>query len=306
MAGANVVDAPRSVWTGSDIKVWVVCPSQRRHHGASRFGGNDRTKTVGKIMTMEAGSIQFSIGSVLSSSFGVYARNFVSFTVLGLIIGVVNLAFELLFAADPAAAAAETVDYVPIIVGFLISVLVGGLTQAAVIYGTFQDMRGSKAGLGDCIVRGLSAVVPVIVASIIYSLAVFIGSLLLVIPGIIIIVLWWLYVPAIVVERKSIFESFGRSAELTKGRRWQILGLGLVIFVLLLIIFSVIGFVLFGAMMESPGGELAEVPLWVTILNYAISAIVTVFLAVVTAVSYYYLRAEKEGVGIEDLASVFD
>lgn len=255
---------------------------------------------------MEAGSIQFSIGGVLSSSFGVYARNFVSFTVLGLIIGLVNLAFELLLAAGPAAAAAETVDYVPIIVGFLISVLVGGLTQAAVIYGTFQDMRGSKAGPGDCIVRGLSAVVPVIIASIIYSIAVFIGSLLLVIPGIIIIVLWWLYVPAIVVERKSIFESFGRSAELTKGRRWQILGLGLVIFVLLLIIFSVIGFVLFGAMMESPGGELAEVPLWATILNYAISAIVTVFLAVVTAVTYYYLRAEKEGVGIEDLASVFD
>jgi hypothetical protein len=257
-------------------------------------------------MTTEAGSIQFSIGSVLSSSFGVYARNFVSFTVLGLVIGLIGLAFQLLYANEAALAATAEFDFVSTGLGLMVNLLVSGLTQAAVIYGTFQDLRGSKAGLGDCISRGLAAIIPVIVASLIFSIVSGIGFLLILVPGIIIVLLWWLYVPAIVVEQKGIFESFGRSAELTKGRRWQILGLLLVLALLMFIVGLVIGFVAAAVMIGSSAGDPAESLFVISIVQWGVSSIVTVFMAVVTAVSYYYLSSEKEGVGIEDLASVFD
>jgi hypothetical protein len=259
-------------------------------------------------MATEAGSIQFSIGSVLSSSFGVYARNFVSFTVLGLVIGLISLAFQLLYANEAALAATAEFDFVSTGLGLIVGLLVSGLTQAAVIYGTFQDLRGSKAGLGDCISRGLAAIIPVIVASLIFSIVSGIGFLLLLVPGIIVVLLWWLFVPAIVVEQKGIFESFGRSAELTKGRRWQILGLLLVMVLLMFIVglVIVIGFVAAAVMFGAAAGDPSESLFVISIVQYGVSSIVTVFMAVVTAVSYYYLRSEKEGVGIEDLASVFD
>ncbi len=47
-------------------------------------------------MAAEPGTVQFSIGRVIGDSFGVYARNFVSFTALALVIGLVSLAFQLL------------------------------------------------------------------------------------------------------------------------------------------------------------------------------------------------------------------
>ena len=55
---------------------------------------------MGEIMAAEPGSVQFSIGRVIGDSFGVYARNFVSFTVLALLIGLLDLLFAL-FVATP-------------------------------------------------------------------------------------------------------------------------------------------------------------------------------------------------------------
>ena len=46
-------------------------------------------------MAAEPGTVQFSIGRVIGDSFGVYARNFISFTALALLIGLLDLLFAL-------------------------------------------------------------------------------------------------------------------------------------------------------------------------------------------------------------------
>ncbi len=119
--------------------------------------------------------------------------------------------------------------------------VVNALTQATIIYGTFQDLRGQRAGIGDCITRGLVSIVPVIIGSILLSLGVSVGLMLIVVPGLILLVMWWVYIPAIVVESKGIIEAFGRSRELTRGRRWHLLGLILIVGIVVLIVSFVIG-----------------------------------------------------------------
>ena len=42
------------------------------------------------------------------------------------------------------------------------------------------------------------------------------------------------------------------------------------------------------------------------VLAYVWQALFTAFSAVMTAVSYYYLRVDKEGVAIDEIAAVFD
>jgi hypothetical protein len=44
----------------------------------------------------------------------------------------------------------------------------------------------------------------------------------------------------------------------------------------------------------------------VPVLAIVLQAAVTAFIAVMTAVSYYYLRVDKEGVAIDEIAAVFD
>ena len=260
-------------------------------------------------MAAEPGSVQFSIGRVIGDSFGVLARNIVSFGILSLLIGLIGLVFGLVFADtsqleaaqnDPAQfeAAMQQFNWWGFALTILVIIVVYFLTQAAIIYGTFQDLRGQKAGVGDCIARGLSSVVPVAVGSILLSLGIMIGSIFLIVPGIILALMWWVYVPAIVVEGKGIIEAFGRSRELTRGRRWHILGL----VVILIILMFVVGFIAqMVVMIIASQGGLAG-----SIIEYLFNALVTAYTAVLAAVAYYYLRGEKEGVDVNEIARVFD
>ena len=258
-------------------------------------------------MAAEPGSVQFSIGRVIGDSLGVYARNFVSFSVLALVIGVLNLLVSMYGLSQiPQATSAEMPelqmpDLSVVVFGALVTMLVSALTQAAIIYGTFQDLRGSRASFTDCISRGLVSVIPVIVGSIILSIGIMIGSILLIVPGIILALMWWVYVPAIVVEGKGIMESFGRSRELTRGHRWHILGLVIVILVLILAVGWIVDKIVGGIISASVDPAFFQI-----IAGYVVNSLIAAFGAILVAVGYYYLRAEKEGVDANEIANVFD
>jgi hypothetical protein len=260
-------------------------------------------------MAAEPGTVQFSIGRVIGDSFGVLARNIVSFGILSLLISLIALVAGFLFldtaqleAAqdDPAAleAAMQNFNWWAVALTVLIMIIVNALTQAAIIYGTFQDLRGQKAGIGDCIARGLGSVIPVIIGSILLSLGIMIGFVFLIVPGIILALMWWVYIPAIVVEGKSIIEAFGRSRELTRGRRWHLLGL-VIVLIILMIVISVIANLLI-VIIASQGGLAGE------IISYVFNALLTAYISVLVAVGYYYLRAEKEGIDVNEIARIFD
>src|SRR5215510_2740562 len=100
------------------------------------------------VMADATGSVQFSIGRVIGDSIGVYARNFVSFSVLALVIGVLNLVVAMYALSQTPQDSPVPFSFDPSQAGItiLVTMLANALTQAAIIYGTFQDLRGDKAG----------------------------------------------------------------------------------------------------------------------------------------------------------------
>jgi uncharacterized membrane protein (DUF485 family) len=175
------------------------------------------------------------------------------------------------------------------------------LTTSALTYGTFQDLRGQRAGFGDILARGFSSLGKVIPASLGYAVLVGLGFVLLIIPGIVLTVVLWVFIPVLVVERCSIGESFSRSAALTGGKRWQIFAVLLIAFVIQFGFALVVGFII-GFAVAVNGGNGSSIG-W---LMAVIQLLVGIFASVMATVGYYYLRAEKEGVMIDDLAQVFD
>ncbi|MFM9149351.1 MAG: YciC family protein [Solirubrobacterales bacterium] len=72
---------------------------------------------------------------------------------------------------------------------------------------------------------------------------IYVGTLFLLIPGIIVALKMTVAVPALFVEEKRVFETMARSAELTRGNLWKILGV-IVLIYLALLIFMLIVFAL--------------------------------------------------------------
>jgi hypothetical protein len=245
------------------------------------------------------GAARFSVGGVLAGSLSLLLRNFVPFMLITILLSIPSFLigyWEYSRPGDPEAL------YNPIsLLSGLVSLLTTALTQSALTYGTLQDLRGQRAGIGDCIARGLASAPRVAIAAILWSVIVGIGTLLLIVPGIFLAVMLWVYVPAIVVEGAGVTASLGRSRDLTRGHRWGIFGM----FVLLILAFMLVEFAVVGAV----GFEnLATAMLsgWAFWVLSAISVLITAYAAVMTSVGYYQLRAEKEGVVIDDIAKVFD
>ena len=244
---------------------------------------------------------QFSVGRVLSKSLEIFGRNFVTFFAIAALFMLPTLLvewfFNPVFAGDlaqiSADAGASNLGYTA--ASNIVNLICSGLVSGALVFGTFQDLRGQRAGFADCLSRALSVFVWVAIGAIVYGLIVGLGTLLLIVPGIIIFVVYLLYAPAIVVEKLSPFKALGRSAELTKGRRWHVFGL------LLAVILASVVFGAIAALILAWGG------LTVLIIGlFVIAALISAYSAVANTVAYYYLRADKEGIEIEDIAKVFD
>lgn len=100
------------------------------------------------------------------------------------------------------------------VISFAVAILYQGMVVSLV--------RDVQDGRRDSSVGELfSSVGPVlgtlIGASILYGIAVGIGFFLLLVPGCILLTIWAVIAPAIVIEKKGVTESFGRSRELVRG-----------------------------------------------------------------------------------------
>jgi hypothetical protein len=181
--------------------------------------------------------------------------------------------------------------------GMLVSIITGFLLQASVVRAAIKDLKGEKVDIQSNLMVAIGLLLPMIGLSLLVGLIVGIGMLFLLIPGIIAYIVLIVSVPVLVEERKGVVESMKRSAELTKGSRWSIFLLGLLMLVILMVVAMVFGFVIglvsFGSALL--GG----------ILNAVLSSIFGLISAVVLASLYVELRTVKEGATVESLGAIF-
>jgi hypothetical protein len=255
------------------------------------------------------GEPQFSIARSLSMTFGVLGRNFVPMMTIAVIVTAVQSVIEYVLSGGDIMGGESNG-------GSFLNILSYGFITAPLTYATFQDLRGTRIGLSDMMSGGFKkigrvmgaafavgvvAVVTVLIAVFLYFASEFLGiaaGIAAAIGVIYMFVAWFVLVPVLVMEDIKFFDGFGRAAALSAGRRWGVLGLVLIYGVLIvgvsIVIFGIIGFVAMAT------------PLVGLFLMIPFLALYSVVGAIMPAVVYYLLRAEKEGVGIDEIAKVFD
>lgn len=234
------------------------------------------------------------VGELVGRTFAIWFRNLIPFTVLALLIlspWIVAMHF-VGEGDDPLRM--RMID----ILLFVLQTLLTFVLTAAVTFGVVQQMRGQPSSIGASIARGLRSFVAVLGTSLLCSVRIAIGYILLVVPGIIEAIRLYAAIPAAVLEGKTGNAAIDRSARLTTGSRWPIFGSWLLMFVISLGLGMLGGFV-FGTMaFESPFA-------WVW-LQVGIVVFTSTLSAAMMAVCYALLRQGKENVDVKQLAAVFD
>ncbi|MDR1581367.1 MAG: hypothetical protein LBS35_13505 [Synergistaceae bacterium] len=243
------------------------------------------------------GLSSFQVGSVLSVSWRTL------FKAPGIFIGLTFVA-NLLTAIVGVVTNMGSVDGVSAIVTFLsllINMILSLVIQGAIAYAVFQVIIGGRALLGESVSKSASKIFALIGLAIISGFSVGLASILLLLPGIILLCMWYVSAPACVVERLGPIESLGRSRALTKGYRWQVLGVMVLLFLITMLTNALFAFL----MRVFVRDVLLRVILTPVVTGLA-ALIPNAFVNVGAAVTYYRLRMVKENLTMENLADVFD
>lgn len=110
-------------------------------------------------------------------------------------------------------------------VSIVVSLAVGTLYQGMVVR-LVQDVQDGRrdSSIGDLMRSVLPVLGPLIGAGILAGLGIGAGFVLLIVPGLILLTMWAVIAPVIVVERRGVFDAFGRSRQLVKGQGWPVFG----------------------------------------------------------------------------------
>ncbi len=182
------------------------------------------------------GSQPIQVGKVISDAFGIYSANIGVLVatslavaiVFGLVVGLLN---------DAGGAFAQFLAW--------IVQLIGTAIYTGFVVRLVQDVRDGRRDMtvGELFSAAAPAIGSLIIWGILSGIAIGIGFVLLIIPGLILMTIWSVGAPAIVAEDIGPIAAFGRSYELVRGQAWTVFGVLVVVFLIMIVAFLIAGLI---------------------------------------------------------------
>lgn len=223
-------------------------------------------------------------GSIIGQAWDMYKAHWRHLLPIALVVYVLISLFALLLAV--------LLGWFGVVLGSLVGLAGIFWLQGALVV-AIDDVRDGRADLsiGETLDRVRPRLNTLTLAGLIAAIAVGIGLVLLIAPGLYLLTIWLVIVPAIMLEGCGVSAAFARSQELVRGYGWSVFGV-IALTVLILIGVSI----LFGIVRSSVDSN------WVGVVINIISQSVTApFVALAWTITYYELRGLK---GAEPPAAV--
>ncbi|WP_422378667.1 hypothetical protein [Roseibium sp.] len=258
------------------------------------------------------------VGGLITDTFAIFFRHFVVICFIGLvpmILGQVLPGLALGLAEQNPDPLGPGTILTSLFMGFLL-LCIYTLTTAILVQLTYDEQLGQRIRVRQYIRPAFRALFPILVLSIAIFLILFASQLLLMLlsaatPYLLVMGLplhlgfiFWICAtlsvcaPVILFEKAGL-RAFFRSMELTRNYRWPIVGTIVLTSIFILILYLVVGaLIALFSMMTSP--------LIGALLFALLSTSGTSLLAIMVTLIYARLREIKEGIGLDQVAAVFD
>ncbi|MES1971760.1 MAG: hypothetical protein V4472_04820 [Pseudomonadota bacterium] len=260
----------------------------------------DRSVSVGRILSRAFATMGSNPGTVFGISFAFgalpglilnYGASMLGYSQQNLTAGVITPLFFFSVLAVTA----------------LLGIAFSMLTQGALVRATVAHSEGRDASFGEAAAAGLRVILPLFVLGILFGLGIMLGLFLLIVPGIILCTMWAVAAPALVEERTGVFGAFGRSRYLTKGARWQVFAIGLMMIALYWAFSALIAALVFGiyGMGELQAITAQGLPIAWLAVSGLITTVLTAIITTMQTSLYVELREWKDGPATAVLTEVF-
>lgn len=221
---------------------------------------------------------KLDVGGTLSQAFSIYGSQ------AGVLL---PLAFAIFLAVAILAGVLASISWVLLPIVFALSVIGNTLYQGMVVslVADVQDGRRDSS-IGDLVNSASPVILPLFLAGLLAGLGIALGFVLLIVPGLILLTIWSVIAPVIVLERTGVIEAFGRSRELVRGHGWQVFGVIVCVFLIIVVVRAVLGAIAVG---------IDDSVVMRTLFDVIGSTITAPVVALVASVIYFRLKGIKEG-----------
>lgn len=247
---------------------------------------------VGAWMEGRRSPYAFGIGRVIANSFGAVGGAPLIFLAASFLINAPSSLLRPLLGTDVSGLWAVFAG------GGIVGAVVWVVLQLALTRLALDTLAGREADVGVAFASAGRRLLPGLGLVLLSAIGVGLGFLFLVVPGIILLLTWFLILPVLVGEGRGVFDSFARSGELMRGMRWRLL---------LLLLIVLVGWSLFAGLGQAIafaiGGTNGGWPQ--AIMGAITGTLVGMVQAAGAAAVYHEARTAKEGMGSHDLEAVF-
>jgi polyferredoxin len=220
---------------------------------------------------------KLNVGAVFSQALATLQSKLLFFVFTGLMVGVASLVGD--DGGGPL-----------VLIGILLTLVVGAVAQILTVRATTGPL-GVDAGAEfvPAVQAALPKFVPVFLTSLLVQVLVSLGMFFLIVPGVFLAVMLLVSTIACILEDRSPVEALKRSRELTRGNRWRVLGLVLILALL---------FIGVGLLVAIPTAAAGIVPgigaLVGRVLASAAEGLLGVFVAIILTHAFLELRRLNE------------
>jgi hypothetical protein len=163
------------------------------------------------------------------------------------------------------------------------------MASAAVIAVVSERYMGREVTAGEALQKVWSRIGTIFATSFIYGMIVFVGLVLLIVPGFYFACKYFAMMPAVVIEGLDSSSSQKRSSTLTQGSKWRVLGLIVVAWIIYFVLLAIVAGIVETTMRGMTGivaTRLLVVPIYP-------------FLGILVTLLYYDLRIRNEGLDLD-------
>ena len=247
-----------------------------------------------------------TVGELLDRTFHLYRNNFLLFVGIAAIPQLFVLALQLVGAGMAFGGALIGFGVMSVLAGLLSYVAIE-ISQAATVMAVSNVHLDQRVTIGSAFSQAKSSMGRVIGITFLVAIAVGIASLLLIIPGIYVAVMWSMAIPVTVLEGGGLNASTNRSQVLTKGNRGRIFVIYVLVALLALVVTLVLQFALgivAGLLAHGNASLLTSlVQAMAAIGSFLSTSLVGSLATIALTLIYYDLRVRKEGFDLQLMMS---
>jgi hypothetical protein len=235
-----------------------------------------------------------TVSEIVDAAFALYRRDFGQYVVVMAVATVPQLVFNLLVRNDPARPPLDALTYLFFLA--LVGLVTSTIGSAAIMKLGSEVYLGEDADLEATVKSVIPRLGSLIVAAILKAIALAIGVVCLFVGALYVAARLFAVDAAIILENKGPIEAFGRSSELSDGRKGHIL--------LTLLLVGIIYILL--AICATAFAGLAKSPVFSIIASSAFTIVAYPMFGLTQMVLYYDTRIRGEGFDLERMAASID